>query len=488
MGCCLNRGGRNQVQARGQPESEKQSQLPMLSAKEDKPTDRPTARPSSTPLSVLKLERKPKVKEHPQMKVIYSKKIISKDDPESLLSQLVPPRGKTLLPEQAKAMELPGVSPGEQSPEVVKSPETGGEPSANKEFFKPEDSTSENYIEVNELNFLSELKKTTKQKPASPRKSSSSSPKNTRTRKLIDDQAKVDWNKQYNVYIDKQMADLKIINSFRGLNEFSVLSRPAFLILRPEDSATTSQPKGSVRSPEMVQNRQAPKSPLKVSQDANKFLLNSLRKRNQTAPDLNLLSNPGTLAQKSPPKITSGFVKISTLPNNSNFKCIPEESDSGGEQQKSGVETNNSKGVGSADSLTLPQFNLRRHLTPSVKSFQHSIKNKLNELHHNSNGVIIEQDSEENDESMNKDREFDKDALKTLSRKFVDLRNRNKTTAAPLNSSAQAFIFDTAKVQPPHQPGVRENSKIKETEDESNTSELLGDKLFKGLGSDSDVD
>lgn len=483
MGCCLNCLKTKDQTAKVHSESAKPGILPMISSKEEKSTPR-----THNPHTVIRLDKRPVMKEHPAMKVIYSKKIINRDDPDfsPIQNHLTPlARGESAELEKSFNSKAGGLMKATISQlaeqENIKT-NSIKENSVEGNNSKLEESTSENFIEVNELNFLSKLKNKTKPKIDTPRERNTTSPKGERSKKIIQDDAKSTWAKQYSYYLSKQLADWQAQLSLQGNKEFGESVRPAFLIIAPDESVTASHPKESDRSPVNYLNSINRPGMVQPDNNLSKYSMNNIRKRNQTAPHLNLISEIGKIS-KFPPKLQSSKFQKSGPYRHIDHPTpsIPEEEDSPKLHGKSVQETNPSRGLGSSDSLSLPQFTLRKKLTPSVKSFHHSMKAKINELQHASNSIIVEQDSEDNDESIDQPATFGADHDNSLAKRFVDFKIRNKTTVPPLHKGDQSSIFDTIK-EINCEPAIKETSKIKETEDESYNSELLGDRLFKDLG------
>lgn len=456
--------------------------LPMLSAKDDRSTPRVTS-----PAPVLRLEKRPLIKDLPAMKVIYSKQIISRDDPDVSPSAKPVPFGRTQSQGVERGLDKRNSSPVKATTSnIERQPADNARPldaekSFSQEGSKTEGTASEKFIEVTTANFRSALK--SQPQPKTDTQASDSKRSGQQHEKaFIDERAKSDWLKQYGQYLKRQLEDWQVQFSLRGQKDLAQPVRPAFLIVAPDEGVTATHAKESARSPAHHSRPFARPAAIQPEAAPSKFSLNDLRKRNQTAPDLNLIADGGK-PPRVPPQISGSAFKISpprptVLPPPS----LPEEVDSPRLAGKSAHGSNQSKGgVGSSDSLSLPQFTLRKHLTPSVKSFHHSMKARLNELQHASNGIIVEQDSEDNDESIDHPRAFEASRAQSLVKRFADFKNRNKTTVPPLHRGDQASIFGTAKEKPHGQPPVKENSKIRESENESNTSELLGDRLFKDL-------
>lgn len=422
------------------------------------------------------------------MKVIYSKNIIKREESEISPKNKGPQLGRTHSSESdgRNVKKLSGFAKATTSnnEEDIK-PDSVKEKSRSKDNSKLNESLSDSFIEVNELNFLSKLKKKTKPKDIQVDMASKSPTK----KKIIQDDAKSDWLKQYNHYLNQLIVPWQTQLKLQVTNTDLIQPvRPAFLIIGAEDSLTASQPKESVRSP--INEPVTTIRPIIVQPEAtnSKIALSSMKKRNQTAPHLNLISDFGK-PSRFPPKLNESKFPMKSPGNHlySTGPSIPEEADSFKVNERSVQASNNSREGGSADSLTLPKPFLRsqgiQRLSRGVSN-SHSTKGRFN--------VPIpergqQSESRSDDESMNNPADFDENHQSTpLNKKFVELLKRNRTTAAPLLKDKEN-IFNTSKEKSPGQPVIKENSKIKETEDESKGSELLGDRLFKEFEmSDSD--
>lgn len=443
---------------------------------------------------IIRLERKHIARDPPSMKIIYSKKIINRDDSDPMD---IPKNQEPINRTQSADIDLAARARTSLAPikagidnlgeiEVVKSLVEQQDLSFENPTSKSEESTSQNFIEVNELNFLSKLRTNSTMQPMSSVEGLSSNPQIAVKKQVIHETVKTDWLKQYNLYLNKQMEDSKAHLNFGGLKDYSQPIRPAIVIILPEESMIASQLKVSTpRSP--VQYRPpVPKPIVPFTNDATqpKFSLSALRKRNQTAPHMNEKLETAQVT-KVPSRILDQNLKRLTIKQAVCHELgSPEDFGSPNFQGGKSIHDvcHSKAGVGSADSINFPQFTLRRHVSPSVKSFHHSMKARMNEMHHASNGIIIEQDSEDHDdESIGNEVVFDSKKKQSMSKKLADLRSRNKTTLPAFNSGEQNSIFYNPKDTAPARPAIKETPKIKETEDESNDSELLGDRLFKGL-------
>ena len=487
MGCCLN-CVRSKAPAQNKIHSQlaKSESKPALSAKDDKPTARPN--------HIIRLDKKVLIRESdsqpPPLKVIYSKKIMSR---ESEFIQ-IPSPNPILRGESNEFDSCMSPNPSSIRKATISNLEEGSssrhhldekEAPEHKEMSKTEDSATENFIEVNSLHFLSKLQKDRKPKVVS-RKNSSLSPVTRASRGIIRETDRSDWLREYNNYVKKQMSNTLAPVIKRDQAGFVQPISPSFIILPAESEKRMSSqqlvfPRGLSnynQLPPMVR----PDHHHRDSPSPTKFALGSLRRRNQTTPDLNKLAEIG--ARQAMIK----SIKESRLQQDETTSRMTED-EGQNSNGKSANEAGQSKGgMGSSDSLGLPaptpsHFQNRKHFISSITKPQIN-KHHLHRYSSTANQIIPEQkESEESEDFRDENKSVDK-GRKAAPNLASDMRNRNKSALPTMNSEKnKESIFGKIVVSIPIKQTAKENSKIKETEDESRESELFGDRFFEGSDS-----
>lgn len=479
----------------------KEKDSPIMSAKEMRAVE-------SRGNRVIKLDKKPVNRAPPQMKIIYSKKIIGADDPD-----FIQPKG---LSSKQSAMESLFKIPAtrDQAENSEKQERSTSKIEKHSEMTDNKTSTGndaveelvDDYIEVNEMHCFSKLKNEIKPRLIKPNihidMLVSSGMLDSKTRQKIKNALLPQYHSQLQRLTGLSVTGRNFVTPAPmmpymppGIQQ---LGYSKHVDNSPHDSNSATKhfkyphPQIVINNEPVLGAHQTGNSGVTQNSRAMNFkaALNSLRRRNLTSPDLQRMAesssvtkgnNPDTpitpKCQQAPLAVHQKGVKGLIAPN------IPLEDFSAGQSPMLPMR--------SIDSLQVPQL---KHICSSVKSMKYTKSQMLNGV--KDVNVINEQYSEEENESIDNSISLNSfSPANDHAAKLNELRKRNKTElpSKTKTSTSEAIFKENPENEclpkSPRTPERLSQNQIQETdepaEDESSSSNYIGDKLFE-LNDDSD--
>lgn len=523
MGCCLACLKQRHLDPRVGPTTAKLDESPVVGVRETR--NRPRLN------NVIKLDKKPTNRAISQMKVVYTKKIIGANDPDFIQPKCMAKPKPSLdnlfqksLKGSVKEKSI-GLPSRENSTQRIEkdSIHTDNRTASGNDAIGVEE-VEDDFIEVNEMHWLSTLKNEIKPRPIKT---------NFHLKLLINSgimnkegrqHMKDSLLPQYHSQLQRLTGVASMVNKSPSMY-FHILHMPVGAHMQGYSIHPGNSPNQSDTSrglqyqgpPQIVINKASliGAQPMYNGGVQNscavnfKAALNSMRRRNLTTPDLQKMNEASSqyniLAREvldNSPIVNSprdgspsprGNTPIGNTPPS--IKHLPSQNP----QHSAGLHVDDPgsamslrRPLSSSDSLLqVPQLKLR-HISSSVKSIKYTKHKKQ----HGPIGVnvISEQYSEEENES--KDNEISVNSFKPApfdhSSKLNELRKRNKTdlpTDTRLANS-EAIFSESKFFKPPQETSKMPDppKQIEEIEDpdgESSSSNYIGDKLFE-LQDDSD--
>lgn len=514
MGCCLACLKHRHLDPRVGPSIAKIDDSPVVGVRETR--NRPRLN------NVIKLDKKPTNRAIPQMKVVYTKKIIGANDPDFIQPKCMAkpkPSLENLFQKSFKGSvkeKSIGLPSRENSTQRIEkdSIHTDNRTASGNDAVRVEE-VQDDFIEVNEMHWLSTLKNEIKPRPIKTNYHLelliNSGIMNKEGRQHMKDSLLPQYYSQLQRLTGVASMANKSPSMYFHMPHMPVRAHMQGYSIQPGNSPNQSDTSRGLQyqaRPQIVINKPPLIGALLIynggvqnSHDVNfKASLNSMRRRNLTTPDLQKMNEASSqyniLAREvlyNSPSDGSprGNTPIGNTPPSAKHLSSQNPQHSAGlHVEDPGSAVSLRRPLSSSDSLLqVPQL---RHISSSVKSIKYTKHKKQ----HGPIGVnvISEQYSEEENES--KDNDISVNSFKPApfdhASKLNELRKRNKTdlpTDTRLANS-EAIFSESKFLKPPQVTSKIPDppNQIEEIEDpdgESSSSNYIGDKLFE-LQDDSD--